>query len=198
MSDDKNYAWLDTVGQLPRMVAEARKLLGTEELSGDLNSKPIMGWSKEVGDDLGDAYLADSVPWCGLFMTVVARRAGKTPPKKPLWALNWKTFGQDGGQPDLGDTLVFWRKTPEGAVAGHVGLYIGEDASHYHVLGGNQNNAVCFARKPKERLVVTRQPLYMQEPESVRPRYLNKDGTPFDGTPEDWKATAGGGGGSDH
>jgi hypothetical protein len=35
---------------------------------------------------------------------------------------------------------------------GHVGLYVGEDATHYHVLGGNQANLVSIMRLAKGRL----------------------------------------------
>lgn len=172
-----DYDWLDKIGILPRMVVEARKLVGVVEGSGAANNPTIIDWAKEVSINIGNIYTSDEVPWCGLFMTVVARRAGKTPPVKPLWALNWQKFGEDGGQPELGDTLVFIRQTPTG-VAGHVGLYIGEDAAAYHVLGGNQSNRVCFARKDKDRIRAIRQPLYMQRPASAQPYLLDERGRP--------------------
>ncbi|WP_200932456.1 TIGR02594 family protein [Sphingomonas sp. Leaf412] len=133
--DTKNYKWLDKLGTLPRMIAEARKLIDTYEHSGATNNPVIMDWAKEVDPGGSDGYTADSIPWCGLFMAVVARRAGKTPPVKPYWALNWGKFGVDGGQPELGDVLTFIRTAADGSRGGHVALYVGEDASCYHVLG---------------------------------------------------------------
>lgn len=167
----KNYSWLDTLSPLPRMIVEARKLLGTKELSGAPNNPVIMAWATECGTDVKKVYTADSVPWCGLFMAVVAKRAGKTPPTGPLWALNWGKFGEPAGHPGLGDVLTFIR--PEG---GHVALYIGEDQTTYHVLGGNQTDQVCFTRMDKTRLRAARRPLYMSMPTTVKPYIVEAKG----------------------
>lgn len=169
--DKKNYEWLDKLGTLPRMVVEARALLGTVELNGAANSPTIMAWAEEVKGDVAEAYKADSVPWCGLFISVIAKRSGKTPVAQPLWALNWRKFGVAAGQPALGDVLVFVR--PGG---GHVALYIGEDSECYHVIGGNQTHCVCVARIDKERLLEARRPPYMNQPASVQPRIVSKIG----------------------
>jgi uncharacterized protein (TIGR02594 family) len=174
--DERNYDWLDSLGTLPRMIEEARALLGTYEAAGAADNPTIMAWAAEVDPTGGDGFTADSVPWCGLFMAYVARRAGKTPPAKPYWALNWNRFGEPGGQPELGDVLTFIRTTETGGTAGHVALYIGEDDECYHVLGGNQEDQVCFARKPKERLVAVRQPPYMRRPASVEVYMLTREG----------------------
>jgi uncharacterized protein (TIGR02594 family) len=115
------YRWLNSLGQLPRMTEEALKLLGTIETPGAANNPAIMAWAAEVG--LARVYTADAIPWCGLFMAVVAHRAGKDLPSSPLWALSWAKFGTDAGQPRLGDVLTFVRDG-----GGHVAQYIGEDA----------------------------------------------------------------------
>jgi len=39
-----------------------------------------------------------------------------------------------------------------------VGFYVGEDATHLHVLGGNQGDAVSITRIPKDRLSEMRWP----------------------------------------
>jgi uncharacterized protein (TIGR02594 family) len=103
---------------------------------------------------------------------VVAHRAGKDVPSKPLWALNWAKWGQDGGQPELGDVLVFVR--PGG---GHVGLYVGEDGIAYHVLGGNQSDAVSIARINKDRLYACRAYFAVGKPANVRPVLLGANGS---------------------
>ena len=51
---------------------------------------------------------------------------------------------------------------------GHVGLYIADDESCYHVLGGNQSNQVNIIRIAKDRLVAIRRPIYNIQPENVR------------------------------
>ncbi|KQN27576.1 TIGR02594 family protein [Sphingomonas sp. Leaf38] len=167
----KNYIWLDTVGTLPRVVTEARKLVGVLEKPGAVNNPTILGWADELGGKVEDVFTADSIPWCGLFMAIVAKRAGKTPPVDPLWALNWGKFGEPAGQPALGDVLTFIR--PGG---GHVALYVGEDSDAYHVIGGNQSDQVCFDRFGKDRLKAARRTPYMNKPESVKPYVLAAKG----------------------
>ena len=169
--DPREYAWLDTLSPLPRMIVEARKLVGTIETPGAANNARIIGWAHELGGSVEQTYTADSVPWCGLFMAIVAKRAGKTPPVDPLWALNWGKFGTGVGQPGLGDVLTFMR---EGG--GHVALYIGEDAQAYHVLGGNQGDQVCFTRIEKARLRAARRTPYMTMPGTVKPYILAAQG----------------------
>jgi uncharacterized protein (TIGR02594 family) len=152
----KNYEWLSKEGA-PKMLVEALKLYGTKETVGKANNPLILLWAQEVGGTVAKDYTADSIPWCGLAMAIVAKRAEKEIPAGPLWALNWKNFGEETKEPGLGDILVFKRKTATGT-AGHVGLYIGEDSECYHVLGGNQSDAFNIARVPKERLVAARRP----------------------------------------
>jgi len=171
-NDPSDYKWLNDLSPLPRMVEEALKMLGTKEVPGPGNSKVIMQWAKELGDpSVANVYTADSVPWCGLFMAIIAKRAGKTPVKDPLWALNWGAFGVPAGQPGLGDVLTFIR--PEG---GHVAIYVGEDQKCYHVLGGNQSDQVCFTRMEKTRLRKVRRPNYMNQPSTVKPYILAASG----------------------
>lgn len=163
------YGWLLDVGPLPRMVAEALAMLGTVETPGAANNPVIMAWAAEVG--LRQIYTADKVPWCGLFMAVVASRAGKQLPSTPLWALSWSKFGTAGGQPRLGDVLTFKRDG-----GGHVALYIGEDSACYHVLGGNQSDAVTITRIRKERLYSARRQYVTGPPASARPFVLAATG----------------------
>lgn len=186
-----NYAWLNTIGLLPRTISEGLKLYGVKEVAGAGNSPTIMAWAKEVGrDKIGYTYAGDSVPWCGLYAALVAQRAGKTIPTGPLYALNWATFGtavaqraglntakpldfKAGLRASLGDVLVFRR---EGG--GHVGFYIGEDADHYCVLGGNQSDSVSITWIAKSRCVAVRRPAYNQPPATVRPFHLSRSGAP--------------------
>ena len=166
----KMYAWLaDETG--PKMLSAALAEYGVVEKAGKANSPTIMAWAEEVG--VTSTYSADAVAWCGLFMAVCAQRAGWTFPGKPLWALNWSVWGVDAGQPELGDVLTFTRKG-----GGHVGLYVGEDSEGYfHVLGGNQSNAVNIKRIEKARLYAARRPKWRSaEPPNRRPIILNSEG----------------------
>jgi uncharacterized protein (TIGR02594 family) len=164
------YGWLAREPG-PKMIVEALKLYGTLETPGSANNPTIVAWAKEVDGEVADAYKADSIPWCGLFMAVVAKRADKEIPKHPLWALSWSAFGAKSPAAALGDVLVFVRNG-----GGHVGLYVGEDASAFHVLGGNQSDRACITRIAKNRLYAARRPLYRIQPANVRPVHLEATG----------------------
>jgi uncharacterized protein (TIGR02594 family) len=164
------YGWLAReLG--PKMVVEGLKLYGTLEAVGSKNNPTIIAWAKEVGGEVEDVYSADSIPWCGLFMAVIAMRAGKDVPKHPLWALSWSAWGAKADKPMLGDVLTFIRNG-----GGHVALYVGEDADAYHTLGGNQSDSVCITRMPKSRLYAARRPLYREQPANVRVVRLASNG----------------------
>lgn len=154
------YAWLDKEPG-PKMLVEALKLYGTLEAPGARDNPVILAWAAEVG--LAKTYSHDSIPWCGLFMAVVAKRAGKSIPDSPLWALSWAEFGAPAKTPMLGDVLTFKRNG-----GGHVALYVGEDAGAYHCLGGNQSDSVCITRIAKARLFRARRPIHSVQPANVR------------------------------
>lgn len=168
------YEWLATLGTLPRVVAEGLKLIGVAEVVGKGSNRTIIGWRDEL-NTAGWAisgYSDDDIPWCGLFAAIVAHHAGKLVPENPLWARNWLKFGTPVVKPSLGDVLVFQR--PGGG--GHVGFYIGEDKTAFHVLGGNQGNKVSITRIAKDRCIGVRQPDYNAAPASMRPFNLASAG----------------------
>lgn len=157
------YAWLRTLNPLPLMLFHGLALHGVAEAEGTRDNPRIFAWAAELGPEMAAAYRSDSIPWCGLFLALVAHRAGKPVPAGALWALNWARFGVAPDRPALGDTLVFRR-----AGGGHVGLYVGEDSDAFHVLGGNQSDRVCFARIARRRLFAVRRPDYRNRPPTVR------------------------------
>ena len=169
------YRWLHAEPG-PRMIVEALKEFGTLEAPGAANNAKIIGWQKELeaaglGGPYAGVYRKDAIPWCGLFMAAIAHRANhearpeRNPPKLYLSARAWAGFGLPvpKGAACLGDVLVFKRKG-----GGHVGLYVGKDASAFHVLGGNQSDRVMISRLSKQRLVAVRRPAYRAQPTNVR------------------------------
>lgn len=165
-----NYVWLNREPG-PKMLKQAIGLFGVREFSGAADNPVILGWAREIG--LSRVYSGDEIPWCGLFMAVVATRADKPVPDQPLWALNWALWERETGQPMHGDVLVFIR---EGG--GHVAIYVGEDARTYHCLGGNQSDAVSITRVDKKRLRSVRRPRWrIAQPSNVRPIRLASRGT---------------------
>lgn len=169
MSLPKSYAWLEKEPG-PLMLLEALKLYGTLEAPGKKNNPTIVSWAKEVGVD--KMYSHDSIPWCGLFIGVVAKRAKKKFPATPLWALSWADFGVETKTPMLGDVLTFKRQG-----GGHVALYVGEDKTAYYCLGGNQSDAVNITRIAKSRLYKARRPIYRNQPKNIRKINLKVGGS---------------------
>ncbi len=168
MNLPKAYQWL-AQEPAPRHLLKAVELYGVTETVGSKHNPVIMGWAKELG--LEKVYTADSIPWCGLYAAIVIHRAVRPVVDQPLWALNWNNFGVRVTEPMLVDILTFTRKS-----GGHVGFYVGEDATAYHVLGGNQGNKVSVVRILKKRLVQARRPAYNSQPTNVRKIRLEPNG----------------------
>lgn len=133
---------------------EAGRLMGLREAPGAADNPEIL----EMAKTMDIAYGSDDIPWCGLFVGhCVASSLGDEPvPTNPLLARNWLKFGQPC-EPQLGAILVFWREK-KSSFKGHVGFYAGEDLTHYHVLGGNQSDAVNVKRIARNRLLGARWP----------------------------------------
>jgi len=166
----KQYAWL-TKEPAPRLLLAALALYGTAEKPGPGDNPSILAWAKNVG--LDRVYKHDSIAWCGLFMTYATLQAG-FPFHHPnsLGARNWLEFGNPAKVPMLGDVLVFSRKG-----GGHVGIYVGEDATAYHVLGGNQSDMVTIKRVPKARFLGARRcPWSIGQPANIRVVNLSATG----------------------
>jgi len=151
------YAWLARE-PAPKMLVHALSLYGTKETIGESDNPVILDWATECGIR---GYSGDDVPWCGLFLAVIAKRSGKKVPENPLWARNWSSWGEPS-RPELGAVMVFSRQS-----GGHVGLYVGEDSEYYHILGGNQGDAVSIDRIRKPRLLACRT-MYRVKPTTVR------------------------------
>ena len=176
MTLPENYAWLEAyAADGPPMVDEALKLYGTYDAPGNADNTEIIGWANELGIK---GYKHSDEPWCGLFMAYVTHQAKESSlPDQPLWALNWLHFGQQAPQgPFFGDVLCFKRR-PAG---GHVALYIAEDMSCYHVLGGNQSDAVTITRFMKSALVGWRRPFYKELQANVKKILVSPTGKPIE------------------
>lgn len=163
----QKYQWLEKE-KAPKILMEALKLYGTQEIVGNGNNPLILEWAKECNIK---GYSADSIPWCGLFIAVVSKRAGKKIVNSPLWARSWANWGVASIEAELGDILVFSRDG-----GGHVGIYVGEDVTCYHVLGGNQGDAVSIIRILKERCIAKRRYYAIGVPLNVRKIVLSSSG----------------------
>ena len=156
-----NYKWLSSE-KSPKLLIEALKLLGIKEVPGQADNLEILHWAETLG--LEKTYRKDDIPWCGLFVAYACHKAGLDVVDNPLWARNWAKFGTKETVAMLGDILVFVRDG-----GGHVAIYVGEDKTTYHVLGGNQSDMVCITRIRKERCIaIRRTPWKIAQPENVR------------------------------
>ncbi|NMH60653.1 TIGR02594 family protein [Alteromonas ponticola] len=133
----------------------AMNLLDVKEVAGQGSNPLIIDWAAKLG--LAD-YHDDDIPWCGLFVAhcISSQLSNEAVPNNPLLARNWQKFGKQT-TPGLGAVLVFWRESKQ-SYKGHVGLYWAEDEDAYHVIGGNQSNAVTITRIAKDRLLEARWP----------------------------------------
>ena len=171
------YRWLNKIKTLPNNIANALEFYGVQEIVGKGSNKTIIEWR----DQLNQAgvtikgYSDDDIPWCGLFVAIVIFFRKDNPHevvKDPLWARNWLNYGINATTAALGDVLVFARNS-----GGHVGFYIGEDTTCYHVLGGNQSNKVNITRVQKSRCIGIRRPTYNIRPDSAKRYHLASTGT---------------------
>ncbi len=149
------------LGPLPWMT-EAKAALGRHEAR---DRSWLMDWLKRDGRTLGDP---SKNPWCGDFVETCIRVGLPDEPLlgalglNPYWARNWLLFGE-GTRPVIGAVLVFARGS-----GGHVGFAVGQDDTHFYVLGGNQSDAVTVARVAKSRLLGSRWPrTYPLNPEPL-------------------------------
>lgn len=177
MNTQKNYEWLAKIKGLPRSIQKGLELLGTAEIVGKGSNRTILEWRDEL-NQAGvkiSGYSDDAVAWCGLYAAIVTYRRLKEPSevvKDPLWARNWSKYGVKSPQASLGDVLVFSRGS-----GGHVGFYVAEDTTAYHVLGGNQSNKACITRVAKDRCIAVRRPPYKVVPASVKPYVVKAAGS---------------------
>ena len=157
----------------PAWLTAARAKLGTREIPGPTHNNVLIAFLNTAAKWNGVVWRDDEMPWCGGFVAACLVAAGVEPVKIAARAKSWATYGallrEDRLSP--GAILVFER---EGG--GHVGFYVGEDASTYHVLGGNQGNAVTITPIVKRRLVASRWP--RGYPVNGRPIQLSANGKP--------------------
>lgn len=132
-----------------------REMLGYRGKHERTDNAELRSWLRSDGKTLGDPA---KLPWCGdAVETAIANAVGRDGiPSNPYLARNWAAYGVECDEV-VGAIAVFWRGSRNGT-SGHVAFLAGEDASAYHVLGGNQSNSVNITRIAKNRLLALRWP----------------------------------------
>ena len=135
----------------PSWMILARSYIGLKEIPGPRHNSKILDWLAKLGAWWAD----DETAWCGAYVGHCIKESGLPVPTHWYRARAWSDYGStlSLGRLSPGAVLVFTR--PGG---GHVGFYVGEDDNHYHVLGGNQSNAVNVMRILKSRCTAARWP----------------------------------------
>ncbi len=146
----------------------AKDLIGTREKPGTANNPTIVEWAQSIGGWIANFYTKDEIPWCGLFVAHCLAENGYPVPKNPLSALEYNKWGVKLFEPCPGAIMVFTRTG-----GGHVGFYVSEDDTTYHILGGNQSDMVNVAKLDKKRLRGIRWPKEAEPPTAgpVRARF---------------------------
>ena len=125
----------------------AQSLIGLKEDADYNDSNPeITKMFKYVGYDLDD-----DTPWCKMFVDYCIKKSG-CETVGDLTARSGLKYGEFITLPELGDLVIFWRES-KNSYKGHIGFYAGEVSGSIRVLGGNQNNKVCYKYYPVERLL---------------------------------------------
>lgn len=156
---------------LPWLI-EAQRAIGITEVAGPASNPLIIGWGKRLKID----YRSDEISWCGLFVAhcISSALPAEDLPRGLLGARSWQRFGVPCPVPQPGAVMSFWR-VARNDWRGHVGFYVGEDAAAYHILGGNQGDAVNVKRFAKSRFLSARWPASAAPP-AGKPRLLHADG----------------------
>lgn len=157
-------------GRNPFWMVEAIRMKGLHEAH---NRSALVEWFDKSVSWIDPR----EVPWCGAFVATCVRsdRNNMTIPKNPLGARNWGRWGKPVS-PSFGSVLTFWRGSKSGW-KGHVAFYWGEDDTAYHVLGGNQRNAVNVTRISKTRLLESRWANEFHH--GTKPVFLTSKGLPL-------------------
>lgn len=148
----------------PPWVKELQKVFGWHEVRDNTR---LRAWLRSDNKTLGDPA---ALPWCGDAAETAMKLALPNEPfvgaldVNPYFARNWITFGHEAR--GYGAVGVFSR----GPSSGHVGFLVGEDDTCFHVLGGNQGDAVSVTRIEKSRLLASRWPITFASDPAPLPR----------------------------
>lgn len=140
----------------PFWMALARREIGIKEIPGPGNHPRVLEYLSFTR--LAPKHQQDETPWCSGFMCFVFECSDIASTKSAA-ARSWEDWGEGRTKLEPGCVVVFSRG-PNPA-HGHVGLYTRDDPHNplnIMVIGGNQNNRVCEASYPKERIVAIRWP----------------------------------------
>ena len=126
---------------LSGMLTQAQQFSGLHEVKNNRKLRATLGINPA------------RTPWCGYFMGLVARKAGRKPPSRYTFARAWTTFGApvsiDRARP--GDVVVIRTRRNY-----HVGILSGLGKQWIRLLGGNQSGRVQHSQFSRRSIVAIR------------------------------------------
>lgn len=136
------------------LLRNAAGYLGITEVAGRHSDPTILAMIRELFPTANDD---STVPWCSVFMNVVARNECAENPidlghKFPGMARSWLDVGEIIETPRPGDVVILWRGSPS-SPKGHVGLYCNTVKNKVIMLGGNQGDAVTVSAYDLNRVI---------------------------------------------
>ena len=135
-------------GASPYDIAQQELALGIAEIQGTASNPRILMYHNHTSLKATN----DEVAWCSSFVNYCVDTAGLIGTHSAA-ARSWhdQGWGSDvTANPRVGDIVVFSRRgQADQGNGGHVGFWIGDNATHVTVLGGNQSNCVRISSYPK-------------------------------------------------
>ncbi|MBD8689769.1 TIGR02594 family protein [Rhizobium sp. CFBP 13717] len=123
------------------MLNQAERYSGLHEGKNNKTLKAILGVNPR------------KTPWCGHFLSVVAEKSGRQPPKSSAIAKSWTSFGyavtKSNAKP--GDVVVV-----RSGASYHAGILKSLDKNTAQILGGNQSGRVQVSNFSRKSIVSVR------------------------------------------
>lgn len=126
--------------------------VGVREIVGSGDNPRIIGYLRSTTLSAPMAS-QDETPWCSAFTNWCVERSGFAGTDS-AWARSWLQWGRPTDTPRPGCITVLSRDVN----SGHVGFFVAASRTRVTLLGGNQNDMVCEAQFPVNRLLGYRIP----------------------------------------
>lgn len=125
----------------------ARKELGQREIAGHEDNPVILSYHASTTLKATN----DETPWCSSFVNWCLKQVGIKGTNSAA-AVSWLHWGTPAGPVPGAIVVICNSKGTDRSFStsgAHVGFLIGETATHYRLLGGNQSNSVKESWFPK-------------------------------------------------
>lgn len=108
--------------------------------------------------DLDESEIEEGTPWCSAFVNFAIQNSimdngdrGKG--TRNAMARSWLSWGRQLITPEVGCIVVLERGN--NGYSGHVGFFVGysKDKTLITLLGGNQNDSVCYKEYPTDKVL---------------------------------------------